>query len=281
MAERARAAGVKLRPHAKTHKVPEIARLQRAAGAAGLSVAKTSEAEVFADAGFDDLFVAYPVVGADKARRLLALADRVRLAVGVDSVEGARTLAGAVPCRRRARSTSCSRSTSGSTASASTPAAARRLRPPHRRPSRPAPARRVHPRRPRVRGRDAGRGRGRSAARRERSWPASAPALARDGLGPLEVSVGSTPTARHAMTVAGVTECRPGQLRLQRRLPGLAGDVRPRRLRADRARHRGERPRAGPRGAGRGQQDAFHRSAPPARGGLRVDPRHARAASPG
>ena len=95
MAERARAAGVKLRPHAKTHKVLEIARLQRAAGAAGLTVAKTSEAEVFADAGFDDLFLAFPIVGADKARRLLALADRVRLAVGVDSVEGARTLAGA------------------------------------------------------------------------------------------------------------------------------------------------------------------------------------------
>ena len=93
MAERAREAGVRLRPHAKTHKCPEIARLQRAAGAWGLSVAKVGEAEVFADAGFDDLFVAYPVVGEDKGRRLLALADRVRLAVGVDSVEGASTLA--------------------------------------------------------------------------------------------------------------------------------------------------------------------------------------------
>jgi len=48
---------------------------------------------VFADAGFDDLFVAYPVVGEDKGRRLVALGDRVRLAVGVDSVEGAVTLA--------------------------------------------------------------------------------------------------------------------------------------------------------------------------------------------
>jgi D-serine deaminase-like pyridoxal phosphate-dependent protein len=93
MAARAREAGVRLRPHAKTHKCPEIARLQRAAGAWGLSVAKVGEAEVFADAGFDDLFVAYPVVGADKGRRLVTLADRVRLAVGVDSVEGARTLA--------------------------------------------------------------------------------------------------------------------------------------------------------------------------------------------
>ena len=70
MASRAREAGVRLRPHAKTHKCPQIGRLQRAAGAWGLSVAKVGEAEVFADAGFDDLFVAYPVVGEDKGRRL-------------------------------------------------------------------------------------------------------------------------------------------------------------------------------------------------------------------
>ena len=92
MAERARRAGVRLRPHAKTHKTVEIARLQLAAGANGLSVAKVGEAEVFAAAGFQDLFVAYPVVGEDKGRRLLALADRARLAVGVDSPDGARTL---------------------------------------------------------------------------------------------------------------------------------------------------------------------------------------------
>ena len=92
MAERARAAGVRLRPHAKTHKTLEIGRLQVGAGASGLSVAKVGEAEVFASAGFDDLFVAYPVVGEDKGRRLLALSDRARLAVGVDSGDGARTL---------------------------------------------------------------------------------------------------------------------------------------------------------------------------------------------
>jgi D-serine deaminase-like pyridoxal phosphate-dependent protein len=91
-AERARAAGVRLRPHAKTHKCPEIARMQLAAGAAGISLAKTSEAEVFAAAGFDDIFVAYPVVGSGKAERLLALSRAIRLAAGVDSVEGARRL---------------------------------------------------------------------------------------------------------------------------------------------------------------------------------------------
>ncbi len=106
MAARAREAGVRLRPHAKTHKCPHIARLQRAAGAWGLSVAKVGEAEVFADAGFDSLFVAFPVVGEDKGRRLLALADRVRIAAGVDSLEGASTLAR--PFRAADRLSTCS-----------------------------------------------------------------------------------------------------------------------------------------------------------------------------
>ncbi|MFI5006522.1 MAG: alanine racemase [Solirubrobacterales bacterium] len=94
MAARAKAAGVRLRPHAKTHKSVVIGAMQRAAGAAGLSLAKTSEAEVFVTAGFDDLFLAFPVVGADKGRRLLDLSERARIAVGVDSVEGGQTLAG-------------------------------------------------------------------------------------------------------------------------------------------------------------------------------------------
>ncbi len=92
MQARAQAAGVKLRPHAKTHKSPEVARMQVSAGAAGLTVAKVSEAEVFVGAGFDDLFLGYPIVGAGKARRLLALSDRARICVGTDSVEGARSL---------------------------------------------------------------------------------------------------------------------------------------------------------------------------------------------
>jgi len=70
-------AGVKLRPHAKTHKSPEVGRLQLAEGAVGLTLAKTSEAEVFASLGFEDIFLGYPVYGADKARRLLALSDRI------------------------------------------------------------------------------------------------------------------------------------------------------------------------------------------------------------
>lgn len=85
--------GVDLRPHAKTHRSPYVAQLQLEAGAVGITVAVLGEAEVMADAGIEDVFVAYPVwaVG-EKARRLRDLAGRVRLAVGVDSVEGARQL---------------------------------------------------------------------------------------------------------------------------------------------------------------------------------------------
>lgn len=90
VAERAAAAGVALRPHAKTHKCAEIARLQLDAGAVGLTVATIGEAEVFAEHGVDDLFVAYPLWPTEEsARRLRDLAGRVELAVGVDSAAGA------------------------------------------------------------------------------------------------------------------------------------------------------------------------------------------------
>jgi D-serine deaminase-like pyridoxal phosphate-dependent protein len=95
MAER----GIALRPHAKTHKSIELGRIQLAHGAVGLTVGNLGEAEVFAAAGFTDLFVAYPVwaVG-DKASRLRALHadERLDLSVGFDSVEGAERLARAV-----------------------------------------------------------------------------------------------------------------------------------------------------------------------------------------
>ena len=94
MAATARARGLDLRPHAKTHKCAEIARRQLAAGAVGLTVATVGEAEVFADAGCADLLVAYPLwVDAARGARVRALAERVTLAVGVESVEGAQALA--------------------------------------------------------------------------------------------------------------------------------------------------------------------------------------------
>ncbi len=85
--------GVRLRPHTKTHKSPEIARLQVEAGAAGITVAKVGEAEVMAAAGLGDILIANQVIGAPKLRRLVELAARVRLAVLVDSREGVAELA--------------------------------------------------------------------------------------------------------------------------------------------------------------------------------------------
>lgn len=83
------AAGVRLRPHVKTHKTAEIARLQLAAGAVGLSVATIGEAETFVRHGAEDVFIAYPL-WLDKlsAGRLLDLTTTARVAIGVDSVEG-------------------------------------------------------------------------------------------------------------------------------------------------------------------------------------------------
>jgi D-serine deaminase-like pyridoxal phosphate-dependent protein len=96
MAAFARAHGVHLRPHAKMHKSAAIARLQLAAGAAGVCVQKTSEGEALADAGIADIYISNEVVDPAKLARVAALARRVRLAIAVDSVEGVERLAAAV-----------------------------------------------------------------------------------------------------------------------------------------------------------------------------------------
>src|SRR5213595_418311 len=84
---------VKLRPHAKTHKSAYMARRQMAHGAVGLTCATFTEADVFADAGVDDLLIAHPPVGRPKLERLAGLAGRVkRLAVSLDDVGIAKTL---------------------------------------------------------------------------------------------------------------------------------------------------------------------------------------------
>jgi Predicted amino acid aldolase or racemase len=87
--------GVALRPHVKTHKVPEIGQMQIAAGAAGITVAKISEAEVFAEGGINDIFVAYPTIGASKWKRAAELARSITLTVGVDSLVGIEGLSAA------------------------------------------------------------------------------------------------------------------------------------------------------------------------------------------
>lgn len=74
---------IRLRPHAKTHKSPVVARWQIERGAVGICCAKLGEAEVFADAGIADIRVPYPIHPAN-ADRVIALLDRTRLSFIVD-----------------------------------------------------------------------------------------------------------------------------------------------------------------------------------------------------
>ncbi len=245
MQERARAAGVALRPHAKTHKSPEVARLQLSAGASGLTLAKTSEAEIFAALGFDDIFIGYPVFGNDKARRLLALSDRIRLTVGVDNTEGAKSLgevfhaAGRrLPVRLKI---DCGYHRVGVPPEKAVDVARRIADLPGlalagvfthggqgyagRTPEEVA---------------EAGHVEGRVVAE-------SAEAIRAAGLPVEAVSLGSTPTVRSALSAARRHGVPAGDLRLQRLLAGPAGQRAARGLRDDRRRHDRELAGARPR----------------------------------
>lgn len=82
-----------LRPHIKTHKMKRFARMQMAFGACGITCAKISEAEVMADGGLEDIFVAYPLIEEYRIRRAVRLARQIRrLILAVDGLEGARAL---------------------------------------------------------------------------------------------------------------------------------------------------------------------------------------------
>lgn len=86
MAAKARALGVALRPHIKTHKCVEIARRQVELGASGITVSTLYEARVFADHGFDDVIWAFPLVPS-RLPEVEKLSRRLRLGVVVDSRE--------------------------------------------------------------------------------------------------------------------------------------------------------------------------------------------------
>lgn len=200
--------GVRLRPHAKTHKTVEIARMQVAAGAVGLSLAKTSEAEVFARAGFRDIFVAYPVVGKGKARRLLDLSEDCRLAAGVCSLEGARALAEVFETARRTLDVLLEvdvgfhrvgvppeNALDMALQIADLPGLRFRGFFTH--------AGQVYQQEPAEAVSAVG-------AHEGRTLVSVAKEAQRAGLAFEDVSVGSTPTAPHAMAIPGVTECRPG-----------------------------------------------------------------------
>jgi 3-hydroxy-D-aspartate aldolase len=92
MAALAREAGVKLRPHAKTHKSPVIAHLQIARGAVGQCVQKVAEAEVLAWGGVGDILVSNEVAGPRKLARFAALSRICTAAICVDSEAGVAAL---------------------------------------------------------------------------------------------------------------------------------------------------------------------------------------------
>jgi len=81
------------RPHVKAHKTPEIARMQMAAGAIGITCAKVGEAEVMAAAGIRDILIANQIVGETKIRRLIGLVGPADPIVAVDSISNVNELA--------------------------------------------------------------------------------------------------------------------------------------------------------------------------------------------
>ena len=94
--------GVKVRPHIKTHKTPQISRLQMAAGAVGITCAKLGEAEVMVEqAEVGDVLIAYPIIGPAKTARLLRLMERARMIVAIDHRDVAETIGRAVAAHDR------------------------------------------------------------------------------------------------------------------------------------------------------------------------------------
>ena len=95
MADVARGFGVALRPHWKTSKCAEVGRLQLKAGAVGLTAATAAEVEALVEAGFENVFWAYPPVGFHRIETALRAARCARVIIGLDSITSAEPLAAA------------------------------------------------------------------------------------------------------------------------------------------------------------------------------------------
>lgn len=213
MAALAETAGVALRPHWKTHKCLELARRQLALGAVGGTVAKGSEAAVFLDAGFADVLVATPVVDLAKIDRLLALDGQAGLTVLVESEEGARRWSEAAARaglrQRVVLEIDVGMGRTGVVPGELVHALARRLHEDAHLEFRGVLTHAGH-----AYGAEPsdlaalGRAEGETLA-------AVARELSANGIPCPVVSVGSTPTARHAARVPGVTEIRPGNYLFQ------------------------------------------------------------------
>ena len=92
MADYCRGKNLRLRPHTKSHKIPELAKRQLAHAPHGITVAKIGEAEVMLDAGIADVLIAYPIVGTGKAEKLAELATRADITVALDSAAVAQAI---------------------------------------------------------------------------------------------------------------------------------------------------------------------------------------------
>lgn len=92
LVEGAKPYGIVHRPHIKTHRSVELAKLQLSLGAKGITCAKLGEAEVMADAGITDIFLCYPLIGPEKLARFQKLLQRAEVSTLVNSVEGAKGL---------------------------------------------------------------------------------------------------------------------------------------------------------------------------------------------
>ncbi|MBD2869360.1 alanine racemase [Paenibacillus arenilitoris] len=224
MAEIARSHQVRLRPHAKTHKMPSVAELQLQAGAVGITVAKVSEAEVMARGGISNIFVAYPLVTPDKIDRAIRLNRQIKLIAAVDSLEGAERLNEAAGRDGKPLEVRLEIDTGLRRTGVPYDRAAELAAPVHRMEHlrltgiftfRGA----IYRGKPTLDLRAAGEEEGRLMVE-------LADRLRGMGIPIADVSVGSTPTGRHAAAVKGVTEIRPGtyvyQDRMQARL-GVCG----------------------------------------------------------
>jgi D-serine deaminase-like pyridoxal phosphate-dependent protein len=221
MADHARQHGVRLRPHAKTHKSVEIARMQLGAGALGLTLAKIGEVEALLEAAtvageplpLEDVLLAFPIVGAQKLARLLDLAERLAVTVSLDSADAASQLGAAAAGRGREIGVLVEVDTGGRRCGvlpgeptlalarhvATTPGLTLRgimTHEGHAYGATPATLREVSQQAGRIMVELAG-------------------LLRADGHEAPVVSVGSTPSARHIAEVPGVTEVRPGTYVLQ------------------------------------------------------------------
>jgi D-serine deaminase-like pyridoxal phosphate-dependent protein len=205
----ATAGGLRLRPHAKTHKSPEVARLQLARGAVGICCAKLGEAEVFADAGVTDIRLPYPLHPSN-ADRVIALLDRAHLSFIVDHLEVARGWSAAMTAAGREVDVlvkvdvGLHRCGIDPDAAGAAEMVAQVARLPGLR----------------FRGLLSHAGHAYSAssdaetARIAAAEAATLTGLAKQlaalGVTCAEISVGATPTARHSATLSGITEMRPG-----------------------------------------------------------------------